>query len=231
MLPELLESLCAISEVRLIRILYVYADGISDELIKVMSSNKKIARYLDMPVQHGSDKILQKMNRHDSVDEILTTMAKLRNSMPDIILRSTVMVGFPGELSDDFTKLMNFLKIAKFDRLGCFIFSPEEGTPAINYKPRVRADVAKRRYEKVMTQQQQISLQSNLARIGTTISVTLESVAEDGIFYIGRSYGEAPDVDPVIYVIAEKEMLELGNTYEIRILDAGEYDLTGVTVS
>lgn len=229
-LTELLAMLCALPAVRMIRILYVYADGIDDDLIRMMATEPKIAHYLDMPIQHASTRILAKMNRHDTPEQIKETLRRLRSAIPDIILRSTVMVGFPGEQAEDFNDLIRFLKEARFDRLGCFVFSAEEGTPAYEFKPKVRRDVANRRLERVMQLQKEISTEQNRQRIGSILTVTLESVDEDGIFYIGRSYGEAPEVDPVVYVAADHEGLEIGMTCLVRILDAGEYDLTGVTV-
>ena len=229
-LTELLQEICHLPLVRMIRILYVYADGITDELIELMKKEPKIARYLDLPIQHASDKILKKMNRHDDLARIINTVQSLRAAMPDIVLRSTVMVGFPGEIAEDFEILLAALKELRFDRLGCFVFSAEEGTPAYDWRPRVRKNVAQARLARVMEQQQRISLEKNIERIGTMIPVTLETIHEDGIFYIGRSYGEAPEVDPVILVAAGREDITVGQTCLVRILDAGEYELTGETV-
>lgn len=229
-LTELLIEICKLPLVRMIRILYVYADGITDELIELMKNEPKIARYLDLPIQHASDKILKKMNRHDSLARIRKTVFSLREAMPDIILRSTVMVGFPGEVAEDFEILLAALKELRFDRLGCFVFSAEEGTPAYDWHPRVRKNVAEARLARVMELQQKISLEKNIERIGTIVPVTLETIHEDGIFYIGRSYGEAPEVDPVILVAAGREDINVGQTCLVRILDAGEYELTGETI-
>lgn len=229
-LTDLLRDLCSLPLVRMIRILYVYADGITEELIDLMKNEPKIARYLDLPIQHASDKILKKMNRHDDLARIRQTVFSLRQAMPDIILRSTVMVGFPGEVAEDFKILISALKELRFDRLGCFVFSAEEGTPAYEWRPRVRKNVAEARLSRVMELQQGISLEKNRERIGKIIPVTLETIHEDGIFYIGRSYGEAPEVDPVILVAAGREDITVGQTCLVRILDAGEYELTGETV-
>lgn len=229
-LAQLLRELCQLPQVKLLRILYVYSDGLTDELIDLMKTEDKIAHYLDFPIQHASNNVLKKMNRRDTLDSIRQVITKLRSAMPDIILRSTVMVGFPGEKSEDFNILLAALEEFKFDRLGCFIFSPEEGTPAYDYKPKVRSDVAATRLDKVMKLQQSISLEQNRKRIGTIIPVTLETIHEDGIFYIGRSYGEAPEVDPVILVAADREDMTIGRICDVKIVDAGEYDLTGVTV-
>jgi len=228
-LPELLRALCKIESVRLIRILYVYADGLTDELIQLMAAEQKIAHYLDLPIQHAADRILMAMNRRDNQESLRKTIARLRSAMPDIILRSTVMVGFPGETDEDFSDLIAFLSEIRFERLGCFIFSPEEGTEAAKLKPRIAKSVSKKRMQLVMKIQKQITEDANHRRIGQLVPVAIERVADDGIFFIGRSYGEAPEVDPVIYVAASDEGLTTGQTVQVRLIEAGEYDMTGVT--
>jgi ribosomal protein S12 methylthiotransferase len=170
------------------------------------------------------------MNRRDTAESIREKIAMLRDRVPGIILRSTVIVGFPGETSRDFDLLLQALAEMRFDRLGCFVFSPEEGTPAADMHPRVRRDVADRRYARVMALQQEISLQANLARIGSTVRVSLDSITEDGLFYSGRSAGEAPDVDPVVLVALSDADPGLGVMADVRIVAATEYDMTGVTV-
>jgi ribosomal protein S12 methylthiotransferase len=139
-------------------------------------------------------------------------------------------VGYPGETDADFTALKEFLAEIRFDRLGCFVFSAEEGTPAAQMKPKVRKSIAQARMKAIMAQQQTISLQSNQNRLGQILDVTLESVSDDGVFYRGRSFAEAPEVDPVIWVAASEADLRLGQTVPVRIVDAGDYELTGVTV-
>ena len=149
--------------------------------------------------------------------------------MPDIVIRSTVMVGFPGEKKENFENLLKNLKIWRFQCLGCFIYSPEENTLGYNMHPRVRKDVSQRRYERVMELQQQISLSYNEARVGKIVKVTIDSASQDGIFYLGRSYGEAPEVDPLIYVASTNRPLESGDKVSVKILECTPYDLTGVT--
>jgi len=229
MLVPLLRDICKLDDVRMVRILYVYADGLTDELISLMASEPKIAHYLDLPIQHAADRILKAMNRRDSQDSLSEVIGKLRTAMPDIILRSTVMVGFPGETEEDFNELLDFLTKIRFERLGCFIFSPEEGTQAEEMSPKVAKSIGKKRIQRVMKLQKQLTEQANQQRIGTVIPVTLESVDPDGIFFIGRSYGEAPDVDPFIYVAASAAGLSIGQTCPVRLIEAGEYDMTGVT--
>ena len=228
-LPELLNKLSKIKGVGSIRIMYAYIDGIDDELISEMARNPKVHHYLDIPVQHGDDEILKKMRRRDTVSSITRTLNKLRKAMPDIVIRSTVMVGFPGEKQKNFDNLLKNLKIWRFQCLGCFIYSPEENTLGYKMHPRVRSDVSQRRYEKVMELQQQISLSYNQARVGKNVNVTIDSASEDGIFYLGRSYAEAPEVDPVIYVASTNRPLECGDRVSVKILECTPYDLTGVT--
>ncbi len=229
MLAALLKDICQLETVRMVRILYVYTDGLTDELIQYMSCEPKIAHYLDLPIQHAADRVLLKMNRRDSKDSLCQTISRLRSAMPDIVLRTTVLVGFPGETDKEYQQLLDFLQAIKFDHLGCFVFSPEEGTPAYSMRPRVSKKIAEQRQQDIMAMQSKISASLNQQRIGQVIPVTLESIDDSGIFYVGRSFREAPDVDPVIYVAGTTEPLVIGQTYAVRIIDAGDYDMTGVT--
>lgn len=229
MLPELIREISKIDTVRLIRIMYTYSDGITDELVREIAENPKVAHYIDMPIQHGDDFVLKSMNRHDSSATITDSINRLRNKIPGIILRTTVMVGFPGETKEAFENLLKNLDVWAFDRLGCFIFSPEENTDAFNMMGKVRKDTAQKRFDILMSRQKEISMKRNEARLQQIVDVTIESISEDGIFYIGRSFGEAPEVDPSIYVAATNDPLEIGQSYAVRIVDFSEYDLTGVT--
>ena len=229
-LSELLHKMGKIKNLQSIRIMYAYIDGIEDELIEEMKKNPKVLHYLDIPVQHGDDAILKKMRRRDTVSSITKTLNKLRSAMPDIVIRSTIMVGFPGEKAENFENLLKNLKIWRFQCLGCFIYSPEENTRGYDMHPRVRKDVAQRRYEKVMALQQEISLSYNQARIGEIVDVTIDSPSDDGIFYMGRSYREAPEVDPVIFVASTTRPLEAGDQVKVKIMECTPYELTGVTV-
>lgn len=231
MLPELLEKISEIEGIEAIRVLYGYMDGIDEELLNVMKNNPKVVHYLDIPIQHGCDKILKSMRRRDTVDIITKKLEMIRSVIPDIILRTTVLVGFPGETEEDFEELISNLKKWKFDRLGCFAYSPEENTPAFDMPDQVDEDVKKERVKKVYDTQYPIALESSQNRVGSVVTVTIDSVADDGIFYIGRSYGEAPDDDPVIYVAASEHELEIGGRYEVKILECSDnFDLTGVTI-
>jgi len=228
-LPLLLRQICKISPDIRVRIMYAYMNGITDELIEEIASNPQIYNYLDIPIQHADDDVLSRMNRSDTVDYIDLKISNLRNRIPDIVLRTTVMVGFPGETDCSFNNLIRQLSAWRFDRLGCFIFSPEENTVAYSMQNPIDSDTSASRYDEVMTLQQGISLQINLERVGKVYDVTIDSISEDGIFYKGRSYAEAPDVDPVIYVLATEEELCIGNSYPVRIVEADAYQLTGVT--
>ncbi|MBR3058699.1 MAG: 30S ribosomal protein S12 methylthiotransferase RimO [Clostridiales bacterium] len=228
-LAELLSKLAKIKGLGSIRIMYAYINGITDELINEMAKNPKVLHYLDIPVQHGDDEILKKMRRKDTVKSITDTLTKLRKAIPDIVIRSTVMVGFPGEKAEHFENLLKNLKIWKFQCLGCFIYSPEENTLGYNMHPRVRKDVSERRYARVMELQQEISLAYNERRVGKIVKVTIDSTSDDGIFYLGRSYMEAPEIDPVIYVVSTNRPLEIGEQVTVKIVECTPYELTGVT--
>lgn len=229
-LSELLQKLSLIDGIEIIRVMYGYMDGITDELIAEVRDNPKVAKYFDIPIQHGSDRILKLMKRHDSEELITSRLEKIRAEIPGVIIRTTVMVGFPGETEEDFDRLITNLSKWRFDRLGCFIFSPEEGTPAYSMEDQVDKSVKEARNALVYETQKLISDELSEARVGTETVVTIDSISEDGIFYIGRSYGEAPEDDPVIYVAAQDKELNIGERYRVKIVDCSDYDLTGVTI-
>ena len=231
MLPELLNKISQIDGIEVIRVLYGYMDGIDEELINTIKNNPKIAHYLDIPIQHGCDRILKAMKRHDTVDVITRKLEMIRKNIPDITIRSTVLVGFPGETEEDFNELIENLKKWKFDRLGCFAYSPEEDTPAFDMPDQVDEKTKADRVRIVYETQYPISMASSEARVGTETYVTIDSVADDGIFYVGRSYAEAPDDDPVIYVAASEAELQIGGRYKVKLVESHDsFDLTGVTV-
>ena len=229
-LSELLQKLSLIDGIEIIRVMYGYMDGITEELIAEVRDNPKVAKYFDIPIQHGSDRILKLMKRHDSEELITSRLEKIRAEIPGVIIRTTVMVGFPGETEEDFDRLITNLSKWRFDRLGCFIFSPEEGTPAYSMEDQVDKSVKEARNALVYETQKLISDELSEARVGTETVVTIDSISEDGIFYIGRSYGEAPEDDPVIYVAAQDKELNIGERYRVKIVDCSDYDLTGVTI-
>lgn len=229
-LTKLLKEITKLDGLETVRIMYGYMDGMDDDLINEIKNNNKIAHYLDIPIQHGDDTVLKAMNRRDTVEKITNVINKLRTEIPDIIIRTTVLVGFPGETQEMFDNLISNLKIWRFDRLGCFAYSPEEGTPAYDMDGQIDEKTKASRCEKVYEVQRTISEELNKKRIGTVTKVSIESISDDGIFYKGRSYGEAPEVDPEIYVAATNSELEIGKTYEVKIVDSSDYELTGVTL-
>ena len=210
-LADLLRQLVAIPELVLLRIMYMYPDAVTDELIDVMASSDKIAHYVDLPIQHASDRILRRMGRRDTQQTYRELIHRLRVKLPDVLIRTTVMVGFPGETDDDIDELLHFLEDMCFERLGCFVYSPEEGTPAATYKDQVPNDVAEARAEQVMAVQAAIADQAAQERIGQVTPVVLEAIDEHGILYQGRSYGERPDVDPIVLVAQVSPMFRSEN--------------------
>ena len=230
-LTKLLKKLSEIEGIELIRVMYGYMDGITPDLIEEMANNPKVAHYLDIPIQHGCDRILKAMYRRDTSELITTRLEMIRKAMPDCIIRTTVMVGFPGETEEDFQELKDNLKKWKFDRLGCFIFSPEEGTKAYDMPDQIDEETKQRRYDEIYELQKQISGEQSQKRLGTVTRVNICSVSDDGIFYVGRSYGESPEVDPVIYIASNEEELNIGDFVDVKIVDCSDdYDMTAVTI-
>ena len=223
-LAELLQELCKIKEIHWIRFLYAYPETIDDELIKVVKENKKICNYFDIPIQHISDSVLKRMNRQSDGKSIRKLIQKLRSEIPDVVIRTTVMVGFPGETKEDFEELYAFLQEAKFDKLGCFSYSKEEGTPAARIKEQIHPMTKKSRYNKIMTLQQQISKENLEKQIGKEVEVLLEEVSFDGKTYIGRTDKDVPEIDGIVYFHA-KEKLKLGTFVKGRVEDVSNYDL------
>jgi ribosomal protein S12 methylthiotransferase len=195
-------------------------------LIKEIASNEKVCRYIDIPIQHASQEILRKMGRRGNITDICRLIGTIREAIPDVVIRTTVITGFPGETEKDFDILAEFIEKYKFDRLGTFMYSKEEGTAAYNMADQIPSKVKRSRYNKIMKIQKRISAGLNEQRLGKTYKVLVEGIADDGIFYYGRSYAEAPEIDGLIYFTSE-EPLQLNQFTNVRILDTGEYDLTG----
>ena len=230
-LASLLEGLSReLDTIELIRCLYFHAHSVTEELIGTLAADPKLASYVDLPIQHASDRILAAMRRRETIDVISRKIDRIRTALPDVILRSTVITGFPGESEEDFRHLLDYVKETRFDRLGCFVFSCEEGTPAAGMPGQVDPQIALRRQAQIMEAQRGIALEANRKRIGQVTQVLLEGVEARGILFQGRSYGEAPDIDPIIYVAARTPDLSVGNRTAVRIVDAGPYELTGVTL-
>jgi len=228
-LDALLSGLANIDGLDMVRVLYLYPDEITPELIEVMANSRNFTHYIDLPLQHISAHVLRSMHRRGSPDDIRAKIAALREAMPDCIVRSSFIVGFPGETEEDFQELLDFVEEYKFERVGVFTFSPEEGTPAASMPDQVPEAVKQERYDRLYSLAQRISLEKNRARVGSRVKVLVESVSDDGIFYVGRSYAEAPDSDGKIFFTSE-EPLEIGDVADVELLIAEEYDMTGKTV-
>lgn len=223
----LLKKLCEIRGIRWIRILYCYPEEIYDELIETIRDEKKICHYLDIPIQHASDRILKKMGRRTSKQELIDIVGKLRKEIPDIVLRTTLITGFPGETEEDHEELKEFVDEMEFDRLGVFTYSPEENTPAAEMADQVPEEVKEERRDELMELQQEISYDRGQDRIGQELLVMIEGKVADESAYIGRTYGDAPKVDGYIFV-QTGELLMTGDFAKVRVTGALEYDLIGV---
>jgi len=223
-LAELIEEISKIDEIKWIRFLYAYPETINDELIQVVRNNDKVCKYFDIPIQHISDSVLKRMNRQSNGESIRKLIKKLRQEIPEVIIRTTVMVGFPGESEADFEELYNFLQEAKFDKLGCFAYSKEDGTPASRLKEQIHPMTKKSRLNKVMSLQQKISKQNLKNKIGKEVEVLVEDKSFDGKTYIGRSYMDVPEIDGVVYIESDEE-IQIGSFVKCTITDVNEYDL------
>ena len=224
MLAELLSKLCEIEGIKWIRFLYSYPETITQELIDVVKKEEKICKYFDIPIQHISDNVLKRMNRKSDGKSIRKIIEKLRKEIPNVIIRTTVMVGFPGETNEDFKELYDFVKEAKFERLGAFSYSKEEGTPAEMMPNQVYPQTKKARYNKIMKLQQEISKENLKKQIGRKLEVLVETKTFDGKYYVGRSYMDVPDIDGLVYIEMVDKALE-GKFVECEIVDTNEYDL------
>lgn len=225
-LPELLNDLCKIDGIKWIRFLYSYPESITDELIEVVKNNDKICKYFDLPIQHISDDVLKKMNRKSDGNTIRNLITKLRKEIPEVILRTTLIVGFPGETEDNFNELCEFVKESKFDRLGAFAYSAEDGTPAAKFPNQVDEDVKRSRRDAIMEIQQMVSLNNLKNRVGNTYECIVENITEDGEYYVTRSYMDVPSEDGVIYVKYNPEYM-INEFVNVKITDSDEYDLYG----
>ena len=225
-LPELLNKLCELDGIRWIRILYAYPEEITDELIECMASQPKICHYIDMPIQHCNDELLRKMGRKTDKADIMNIAAKLRQAMPDISLRTTLICGFPGETTEMHQELLQFIRDMKFDRLGAFAYSKEDGTVAATWENQVEEELKQQWQEEVMLCQKEISLSNNQTYVGRTLPVFIEGkLPEDGVF-IGRTYRDTPSVDGFIFVNSDTELTS-GQFVEVTVTSFDEYDLIG----
>lgn len=229
-LHTLLEELVKIDGVEWIRIHYFYAEALYDELIEVMAKHDKICKYIDMPIQHASDYILRRMARRTTGEEIRQRINALRKNMKDVTIRTSLIVGFPGETEADFKVLYDFVKEMEFDRLGVFAYSCEEGTPAARFEDQIDDKIKEERLDKIMTLQQGISLSKNKAKIGKVLEVLVEGYDEESFLFYGRSRADSIEIDGLVYFGTETEV-NPGDIIKVKILDADEYDLTGTKVS
>ena len=232
-LAELLEELCKIDGVEWIRFLYSYPETITDELIQVVKSNDKICKYFDIPMQHCSNQILKSMNRKTTKERMMKLIEKLRREIPNVIIRSTLMVGFPGETEKDYDELFEFVKWAKFDKLGCFTYSKEEGTSAEKIPNHVHYRTKQSRYNKLMKLQQEISKQNLSKFIGKEFKTLIEDAYVNGdgeLYFVGRTYMDVPEIDGYVYIKGNKELqnqIELNTFLNCKITEVREYDLIG----
>ncbi|MBQ5441033.1 MAG: 30S ribosomal protein S12 methylthiotransferase RimO [Firmicutes bacterium] len=224
-LPELLRDLVKIDGIQWIRLMYCYEDRISDELIEVMATEPKICHYIDIPIQHASDKVLKEMRRRSTGKSLRNTISRLRKAIPDIAIRTTLIVGFPGETEEDFDDLMDFVLDMRFQRLGVFAYSQEEGTPAGDREDQVPEEIKQERLDQVMRSQLEISYEHNQELIGKTLEVLIEGMDPDGS-YIGRSVYDAPEIDNSVLFTSFKKH-QPGDMVNVMINDAFDYDLVG----
>lgn len=225
-LPTLLRKLCRVKGIHWIRLLYCYPEEITDDLIACMAKERKICHYIDLPIQHASDEILRRMGRHTTEKDLQEIIGKLRAAMPDIVIRTTLISGFPGETDADHETLKSFVKKEQFDRLGVFCYSREEDTPAAKFPDQVPARIRKKRRNEIMALQQKISAERLKNRAGSTMEVLTEGfLPEDGV-YVGRTYMDAPEIDGYVFFTAARELLS-GEFVRVRITGTSEYDLRG----
>lgn len=227
-LATLLHKMSEIEGIKWIRVLYMYTFEVTDELIEEISKNNKICPYFDIPIQHGCDKILKAMNRYDTKEKIYSITSKIREKIPNAILRTTVITGFPGETKKDFEQLKEVVEKVKFDRLGGFTFSKEENTLAFDMKPQVPEKIKKQRLKEIFELQKQISLNLNSKKVGNKYEVIVENITDDEKYFVCRSYMEAPDVDGRIYVRIDEQNTKkviIGEYSMVEIVDYNEYDL------
>ena len=225
-LANLLEKLCKIEKIKWIRFLYSYPEGITDELIDVVAKNEKIAKYFDIPIQHISDDILKRMNRKTSKKNIENLIEKIRSKIPEVTLRTSLIVGFPGETKENFEELEEFVKRARFDKLGVFKYSKEDGTPAAKLPNQIHGNTKKTRYNRIMKAQQEISKENLEKKIDKEIEVLIEDISFDGKYYIGRTMQDVPEIDGLVYI--KRENVKINNINEFiqcKIIDVSKYDL------
>ena len=228
-LAKLLHEIGKIEGIEWIRVLYCYPESITDELIEEIKTNPKVCKYLDIPIQHAADPVLKRMARKSSLAQLHDRIGKLRSEIPGIALRTTLIVGFPGETEEDFNVLYNFVKEMRFDRLGVFTYSQEEGTPAAKFEDQIDEKTKIKRRDAIMALQHGISQELTAAKVGQVMQVLIEGKITDEDVYIGRTYQDAPDIDGEVFVEYEGELIS-GDYVNVRITQANDYDLIGEIV-
>lgn len=229
-LSKLLRELCKISGIRWIRILYCYPEEIDEELIQTIKEEPKICHYLDLPIQHASDGVLKRMGRRTSKAQLVEIIGRLRQEIPDITLRTTLITGFPGETKEQHEELLEFVDEMEFERLGVFTYSQEEDTPAAGFEDQVEEEVKEDRQAEIMELQQEIVFEQAESMIGREVLVMIEGKVADENAYVGRTYRDAPNVDGLIFVNTEEELMS-GDFARVRVTGAAEYDLIGELIS
>ena len=227
-LAKLLKELCKIDGIKWIRFLYSYPEGINEELIQEVRKNDKIAKYFDIPIQHISNKVLKRMNRKTSKENIEKLIKNIKENIPNVVLRTSIIVGFPGETKEDFEQLLEFIEYAKFDKLGAFPYSKEEGTPAAKLPDQIHGNTKKARYNKLMQKQQQISRNNLQKRIGKIEEVLIEDISFDNKYFIGRTMQDVPEIDGIVYIENDKNLEAkdyLNKFIKCEITNINDYDL------
>ena len=225
-LPKLLHELAKVPGIQWIRLQYCYLEEITDELIEAIRTEEKVCHYLDIPIQHASDRILRRMGRRTNQAQLREMIAKLRREIPDIALRTTLISGFPGETQEDHEELMTFVDEMEFERLGVFAYSAEEDTPAYSFPDQVPQEVKEERRDEIMQLQQEIAFEKSEDMVGRVLTVLIEGKVVDEPAYVGRTYMDAPGVDGLIFVNADVELMS-GDFVRVRVTGSAEYDLIG----
>ena len=226
-LPELIEKLSRIEGIRWIRLMYCYPEEITDELVETIRTNPKVCHYLDIPIQHCSDEILRRMNRRTNRASLEALITKLRDAIPDICLRTTMICGFPGETEEQHRELLSFIGQMKFDHLGAFPYSREDNTPAASMPDQIPDEIKNRRYDEIMTLQQKLSAEKNQSFVGKHLTAAVVGYLPDDDVYVARTYRDAPQVDGMLFTESD-EALSSGDFIDVLVTGSSEYDLTGV---
>lgn len=226
-LDKLLTELCKIDGFHWIRVLYGYPDRVTDSLLEVMANEPKVVKYIDLPLQHASGRVLKEMNRNGNFDSLCALMQRIRSKVPGVVLRTTLIAGFPGETEEDFEQLCEFVRAVRFERLGCFAYSQEEDTPAGEREDQVDPQVRLHRADLVMEEQMDIAFQMGKELVGKKLEVLVEGYDDEQQMYYGRSYMDAPDIDTRTSFVTEQEEVQVGDFVWVEVLDSVGYDLIG----